>query len=61
MTAATGSVLAWLAIRKVLKNHNVNGSTILEEGCSDAWMTKKLIRSGIGSGGRTRAITPCVR
>jgi hypothetical protein len=61
MTVAPGSVLAWLAIRKVLKNYNVKGSTILEAGCGDAWMTKKLIHSGIGSGGRTRAITPCVR
>jgi len=62
VTVAPGSILTWLAIREVLKKRNVKSSTLLDAGCGDAWMTTKLIRSGLASGGgRTRAITPCVQ
>ena len=42
MTVAPGSILTWLAIREVLKKRNFQGSTILDAGCGDAWMTMKL-------------------
>jgi len=61
MAVAPGSILTWLAIREVLKKRNVKGSTILDVGCGDAWMTTKLICSGLASGGRSRAITLCVQ
>jgi hypothetical protein len=51
MAVAPGSILTWLAIREVLKKRNIKSSTLLDAGCGDAWMTKKLIRSGIIRGG----------
>jgi hypothetical protein len=51
VTVAPGSILTWLAIREVLKKRNVKSSTLLDAGCGDAWMTTKLIRSGLASGG----------